>query len=248
MNPLPFLTPERLPKRIDPCPIVEAVVELRFISHEPWRNIPGMLAPLFRPRYPEESELPLNEIPEAIRQHDNNLAWQPLVQYAGPEFTLRFGPRVLTLVTPTHRYPGWARCQEELSWILEQVSRAGFVQEGERLGVRYVDFFTGDIFPRLLLEVGIAGRPVQGLEQNVTLVIPEDRATARLVLANGAVLNDGAKTETGSVLDLDVWHRFSSADLLREAPALLDRLHSLNKRIFFGLLKPEFLATLNPEY
>jgi hypothetical protein len=34
----PFLLPERLPIRLNPCPIVEAIFELRFSSGQPWAN------------------------------------------------------------------------------------------------------------------------------------------------------------------------------------------------------------------
>ncbi len=246
--PLPIPIPERLPSRIEPCPIVEAAVELRFVSTESWRNLPGLLSARLRKRYPQESELPLAQIPESMRQQEAGFTYQPLLQYEGPEFLIRFGPRVLTLITRTHGYPGWPRFREELAWLWDEVAAAGFVQEGERLGVRYVDFFKQDIFSLVVLGVSVAGQEFAGLEQSFSTVIPWEKSTARLVLTNGAFLNDGKETRRGSILDLDAWQRLASEDVFAEAAAQIERLHEVNKKLFFGLLKPEFLATLNPVY
>ena len=41
----PISTPDRLPIRIKPCPIVEAIFEARFVSPEPWATLPGLLKP-----------------------------------------------------------------------------------------------------------------------------------------------------------------------------------------------------------
>jgi uncharacterized protein (TIGR04255 family) len=240
--------PERLPKRIEPCPIVEAAVELRFVSTESWRNLPGLLSPRLRERYPQESELPLAQIPERIRQQEAIYTYQALLQYEGPEFLIRFGPRVLTLITRTHQYPGWQRFREELTWLWKTADAAGFVQEGERLGLRYVDFFSQNIFSLVVLGVSVAGRELAGLEQSFSVVVPWDESTARLVLANGAFLNDGRETQRGSILDLDVWQQLASEDVFPDALSRIENLHDVNKKLFFGLLKPEFLATLKPIY
>ena len=248
MNPFPLPIPEKLPARIYPCPIVEAAVELRFVSAEPWRNMPGLIEPKLRERYPQVSELPLNQFPEQFRIQDASFTYQPLLQYSGPEFLIRFGPRVLSLIAHTHRYPGWLHFREELDWLWAQAAAAGFVQEGERLGVRYVDFFDEDIFSNVVLGVAVAGRGIAGFEQNFSIVIPWERALARLLLANSVFLKVGAEPRRGSVLDLDVWIRLSAESVFEDLAKQVEHLHEVNKTLFFGLLKPEFLSRLNPAY
>lgn len=246
--PSPIPTPERLPIRIEPCPIVEAAVELRFVSSESWRNLPGLFSRRLKKRFPKESELPLAQIPEALRQQEANLTYQPLLQYEAADFLIRFGPRVLTLITRANRYPGWQRFREEIAWLLEETAAAGFVQEGERLGVRYVDFFAEDIFSLVVLGISVAGHELTGLEQSFSAVIPLDDSTARLTLTNSAFLDDGTETRRGSILDLDVWTRLASENVFADAAAQIEHMHLENKRLFFGLLKPESLVKLNPVY
>ena len=55
----PFPLPERLPEKINPCPIVEALFELRFASVQPWATMPGLLYAQVRERYREQRLLPL---------------------------------------------------------------------------------------------------------------------------------------------------------------------------------------------
>ena len=88
----PIPKPDRLPLKISPCPIVEAVVEIRFVSAEPWRNLPGLFHPRIRDRYPELKELPLASMPDELRSRDPAFTWLPLLQYKGAEFTIQFGP------------------------------------------------------------------------------------------------------------------------------------------------------------
>jgi hypothetical protein len=44
-DPFPISIPDRLPIRIEPCPIVEAIFEARFVSPEPWATMPGLPKP-----------------------------------------------------------------------------------------------------------------------------------------------------------------------------------------------------------
>lgn len=248
MNEFPWPLPERLPSKIDPCPIVEAVVSLRFVSAEPWRNIPGLMAASLRGRYDKVTELPLTQLPETLRQQQAAFTYEPLLQYESPLFWIRLGPRMVSLTSRSFNYPGWNKFREELDWLWQAISLAGFIQEGERLSVRYVDFFEEDIFSLVFLSAFVAEKPIRGLEQSYTVVFPIRDATARLLLNNSAFLQDHVKVRRGSILDLDVWQSLSGSDISTAASAQVEHLHEAAKKLFFGLLKPDTLATLNPAY
>lgn len=185
----PIPKPARLPLKISPCPIVEAVVEIRFVSTESWRNMPGMLHPRIRSHYPESKELPLASMPDDMRTKDPSFTWEPLLQYGGSAFSIQFGPRVISLITRPHHYPGWSCFEEELAWVFEQLEASGIISEIERIGLRYVDFFEND-----------------------------------------------------------VWHPGGDGNHFSDGLVRVKRLHDTSKEIFFGLLKPEILATMNPVY
>src|SRR5438132_534953 len=157
----PIPIPDRLPHKIDPCPIVEAVFEIRFATGEPWRTLPGLLHEKIRERYREQRDLPLAQIPEEARRQIPALAHQALMQFLSNDFLVQLGPSVLSLITKPNVYPGWSAIETELRWLLDRVQQAGFISEAARLGVRYIDFFEQDVFNNLILDSHIGMHAMQ---------------------------------------------------------------------------------------
>jgi uncharacterized protein (TIGR04255 family) len=247
-NEFPIPSPDQLPIKIDPCPIVEAILEMRFITSESWRTLPGLLFANIRDRYPEQKDLPLAQLPEEIRRHEPAFTYQPLVHFLSRDFLVQFGPRVVSLVTKANRYPGWAAVEKEMAWLLGRLQKMGFVSEGERLGARYINFFGFDIFERLLLDVATGGKRLAGGELSVATVLQRPPFTARLQVANSAILGTGNDAKHGSVLDVDVWVGSLDFEVFQNDLTKFSEAHYIEKQIFFGLLKPDFLKTLNPVY
>jgi uncharacterized protein (TIGR04255 family) len=243
--PIPF--PERLPTRISPCPIIEAILEVRFVTGEDWSVLPGLLYTRIRDRYGEKKLLPLSQLPEELRRSDPALIHQPLVQFLRPGFVVQFGPRVLALAA-VGEYPGWSAIRNEMEWLLARVQEAGFLLEGERLGMRYIDFFPGDVFPNLVIRTMVGETPLDGSEMALTKVLRHPPFTARLVLNNSSMVTVGDEARRGSILDLDLWVGPSHFDVFTNGIERFSEAHELNKQVFFGLLRPEFLATFSPEY
>ena len=240
--------PARLPERISPCPIIEAIFEARFVSIESWPTLPGLLYGQIRDRYKEQVNLPLLQVPEALRAQDPALTHLPLLQFKGDKFIVQLGPRVVSLVTKPRDYPGWPAIREELAWLLARVQAAAFVRETERIGVRYIDFFSGDIFPHLRIGVQVDGLPLKETQADLTTILRFDRISARLQVTNGAIVGTAAGPQVGSVLDVDSWVGPADADLFGHGLERFTDLHGTVKQLFFGLLKPEYLHQLNPVY
>jgi len=244
----PFTIPERLPVRIDPCPILEAVLEIRFVTQESWDVLPGLLFSEIRDRYPDQLQLPLYQIPEEMRRHEPQLAHKPLLQFLSRDFLIQFGPRVIGLVTKPDAYPGWTRLREELEWLLQVLRQASFITEGDRLGVRYIDFFQGNVFPGLQIGAQVQGAPLDHAELSLTTAFRHPPLAGRLVVTNGALVRRGESHATGSVLDLDIWAGALDFELFANGLERFDQMHHLAKGVFFSLLKDDYLATLNPRY
>ncbi len=244
----PFVIPDPLPSRIDPCPIVEAVFEVRFVSTQPWVTMPGLLFAMIRERYPEQLDLPLAQLPETIRRENPALQHQPLLQFTGKDFIVRLGPRVFSLNTKSGIYPGWTAIRSELEWLLERLSRSGLVRETERLGVRYIDFLAGDIFTGLKLGLHVEEKPLLGVQTGVTVVLRRGALALRLQVNNDAIATLPGGPEAGSVLDMDAWYGSLDASVFENGLARFDEAHLAIKKVFFGLLRPELLARFNATY
>ncbi|MEW6157293.1 MAG: TIGR04255 family protein [Verrucomicrobiota bacterium] len=247
-NAFPFEIPERLPVRIEPCPIVEAIFEARFVSPEPWATMPGLLFAQIREQYPEQKTLPVAQISEEIRRQDSALIHLPLIQFLSERFLIQLGPRVVSLVTKPNAYPGWTSIENELGWLLERLKAAGFIGETERMSARYIDFFGGDLFTALRLGLQINDQPLRGLQTDVTTVLRRGALTIRLNVTNGAIVATKDGPKPGSVLDVDAWFGPMDVDLFENGLARFGEAHQVIKGLFFGLITPELLAKLNPVY
>jgi len=246
-DPFPIPVPARLPDSISPCPIVEAIFELRFTTTETWATLPGLLYALIRDKYRDQRRLPLDHVPEELRK-DSAFTHMPLLQFLSPDFLIQLGPRVISLVTKSNAYPGWPRIKQELEWLLGEIKKAGFLDEGERLGIRYIDFFAEDIFPNLLLNVHLCGQPLKGSECQVATVLRRPPLAMRLIASNGAVVKVDGVPKSGSILDVDAWFGALDFDVFENGVKRFDDAHLAVKQLFFGLLREEYLATLNPQY
>ena len=125
---------------------------------------------------------------------------------------------------------------------------SGLISEVERIGLRYVDFFENDVWLQLNLGVQIGENPLTSGELSTTGVLRHLEGNVRLQVANGAFFQEPAGVKRGSVLDLDVWHSGGDGDLFSDGLDRVRRLHQASKEVFFGLLKPDFLRSLNPQY
>jgi len=236
-----------MPVRISPCPILEVILEIRFVTAEDWALLPGLLYTHIKERYPKSENLPITEMPEEFLRTEPGMVHAPRIRFLGKGFVIQFGPRVISLLTQGE-YPGWHAIKDELRWLLEKLEAAAFIHEGERLGMRYIDFFEDDIFSRLELDIRSGGEPVSGVEMNFATVFRREQMTARLVLQNGAMALRGNKMVAGSILDLDVWLGPSDFEIFGNVAERFEDAHRCNKEIFFGILKTEFLDSLAPVY
>ena len=65
---------------------------------------------------------------------------------------------------------------------------------------------------------------------------------------NSLIEPDGSKVEFVSLIDVDIINQEFEPCEFTQLLSFLDDLHSNQKTVFFGLLKEEFLKSLNPEY
>ena len=226
---------------------MEAILEVRFVTNHNWLLLSGLLYSQISDRYSEPDNLPLASLPEEIRKNEEHLTYLPLVSFEGRAFNIRLGPRVLSL-TSRGPYPGWSRIREEIQWLLQKLEKASFVTEGERLGLRYIDFFEGDIFSNLVIKAHCASEPIEGVETSITTAFEKKDFKARLILNNSVFVEMADGPKSGSVLDLDLSLSAAEFDLFTNGLDRFDDANRVNKEIFFGLLEPEFLSTLSPKY
>lgn len=238
----------KLPQSISPCPIAEAVVDVRFETTVPEEAVFGVIYQALRDDFPKSTPLPLVSLPADVRKADPQLANQPLHRLDGEHLTVMVGPKSVT-VGSRAEYPGWATVSERFRATLARVAQTGLIGKPERFGLRYISFFEGDIFPNLTLSVTIADEPVNGEGTLFKSVLTAK--DCRLLLQVGKDLKlVGRKKMAGSVIDIDSFVQAPNAAAGFDAALaeFLETAHMAEKQLFFSLLKPEFLETLKPTY
>lgn len=238
--------PLKLPKSIDPCPIKEAICEVRFESNVPADAVFGIVYQVLGKDFSESIRLPILNIPAELRNADKDLAFQAHYRLEQENIVILIGPRMMA-VGMLKTYPGWTEHARSIKALMGRFESAGIVRRIERLGLRYISFFPYDVFPKLLLQITDGTRSLDGDETFFRTVLDRGGYKNLLQIRKGVALVR-KPDEKGSIVDID---SFSTEINGAFEPALnefLENAHRVEKELFFGLLKPEFLQSLSPTY
>lgn len=237
----------KIPRKINPCPIIEAIVEIRFEANIPPDAVFGMIYNEFKTEYPKLEKLPILQLPEALRTNDPNLKYQPYYKLINQNYLMQIGPHVLSIIN-INDYVGWNILSSKINDSFSKIEKLGIISKASRLGIRYINFFEVDIFENINLEFFLAGSPL--VSEQITF-----RGTLRTgeFLSNLQILNKGNVsvknvTKFGSIIDIDTYYQDEKDNIFSHLSELLELGHQEEKELFFKLLKEEFLQRFNPEY
>jgi uncharacterized protein (TIGR04255 family) len=238
-----------LPKRIDPCPIVEAVVEVRFSSLLPSEAIFGVAYSKVGSDFEKAEKLPILQVPEAIRSQDENLRYQGYYSLHRENLSLKIGPRVLTF-SNVEPYSGWESFFPFIQQSMRKLSDSGIINVPERIGIRYINLFKYPLFGQINLDLTINEQHISTEPANIRAELQRDGFVVVLQIANNTGIKSVNYEGIGSLVDIDCIHDFGggAADFPRVFEELAQAGHLIEKQSFFSLLTPDHLARLNPTY
>jgi len=237
----------RIPKKIDPCPIVESIIELRFKPSVPTDAVFGLIYNQVKNSYQEVQKLPILDLPEQIRNQDKNLLYRPYHKLRNEQYDLNIGPRVISLIKK-EPYNGWERFSADTYDLIEQVAHAGIVKTIERLGVRYINFFDSNIYDKVDLKLLLGDKNFIKNDTYIKNVYEDSGIKIILQLGNNVSYNKSGSVKTGSLIDVDV-SRYNLGDAFISSPnEILNEMHKKEKEVFFEILQDDFVNQLNPEY
>jgi len=236
----------RIPKKISPCPIAEAVVELRFESTFPAEVIYGISFQKIRRHFPVQEKLPIMELPQSIRDSDPNLKFNPCFRLKNENFIFQIGPRSFSISCPKE-YKGWDIFLKQIGSVFKELHSLGIFHKPIRIGVRYISFFEKiNIFEKIKMDLKLADNSLISCRNVIRSEFQHEDFNCVLNAANHAELNN--VKIIGSVIDIDVLYEKDPKIMLNNFPKIVDEAHTLEKRIFFGILKEDFLDQFHPEY
>jgi len=235
----------KLPKKITPCPIIDSLLEIRFKTSIPHDAVFGIVYNSFKASYKKHEPLPILQLPEPVRRTDPNLKFQPYYRISNDNFVIQIGPNVIT-ISSFPQYVGWLNFQEEIKKFIISLNSLSIVEEVNRIGLRVVNFFSGiDIFKNSKISIKISDEKI-GLINTLfrTEYSHENSIKSTLNITNNASIN----LKIGSIIDIDTFLEKAQTLTGDSIVTEIDRIHHLEKIIFFSLLKDEFLSQFNPEY
>lgn len=238
-----------LPKQINPCPINQAVVEIRFNSSLPPDAVFGVVYNKLKDSYKSAEQLPILQIPEAVRNNDRNLLYQPHYKLMQDQYAFQVGPKVISLAITDQKYTTWESYYEEIRSVFEKIKNIDFISSVSRVGLRYINFFADDILKNININVKIIEHEIVDEEIFVRTVLPRDEYKVILQAGNQLKLQENdLVVGRASVIDIDTFILGENINFFEDMHSILEKGHFIEKEIFFGLLKEEFLESLNPEY
>ncbi|MBK0370566.1 TIGR04255 family protein [Flavobacterium agrisoli] len=232
-----------LPKSINPCPIVDALFEIRFTTKIHPSAVFGIVYNALQQDFPKVENLPVLQLPEAVRTTDPNLKFKPHYRISNNKFVTQIGPEVIT-ISSFPKYLGWTQFSNQILSILDRIEEVGIVDSVERIGIRYINFFENNIFKDIDLKICIGQNDIAYKNTIIRTEIEQVSFKSSLQVANNVNLNN----RVGSIIDIDTFTESNLNDFFKQKSELISKGHSLEKELFFSLLKVDFLKTLNPIY
>jgi uncharacterized protein (TIGR04255 family) len=238
----------KIPKQITPCPIAEAIFEIRFDSLLPGDAIFGVFYREFKDQYKDLIKQPILQLPDAVRSSDPNLIYNPHYKLQKDNFLLQIGPKVFSLVN-LKEYSGWDTFSKKILTTIEKVAKTDAVSKITRVGLRYVNFFENlDIYERSNLKLILNEKPFDASNFDLTAQVPTEKCLVRVKIANNATIKIENKISTGSLIDIDVVYQNINDSFFENVGDIIEISHRDEKLLFFSLLNNEYIKTLSPEY
>ena len=236
----------QLPKKITPCPILETIVEIRFDITIPVEVFFGLLYDALKDTYKTFEKLPILQVPEEIRSKDPNLIFQPVYRLKDHGFVIACGPKIIS-ISSVPEYAGWEIYYPRIISAFDKVKKLNFFSKINRLGVRYVNFFPGDIFENIKLQISHEKLKFKD-DMYFRTNILEGKFKNILQIANNTTVKQNNQMKRGSIIDIDTSVEGPENDIYNHLNDLINEEHAQEKKLFFSLLTEDFLSKLNPEY
>lgn len=232
-----------LPKKIDPCPIIDALVEIRFSTKIHPNAVFGLFYNALQSDFDKVENLPILQLPDTVRSSDPSFKFKPHYKITSNKFVVQIGPEVIS-VSSFPEYIGWDIFSNKIFDVLTKVEEVNIIKEIHRIGIRYINFFENDIYQNINLNVNLGDKQIPYNNTVIRTEFEQETYKSTLQIANNA--NNNGKL--GSVIDIDTYLSTEIENFFTNKEDYINNGHEKEKQLFFSLLKDNFLKTLNPQY
>ncbi|MBC7388710.1 MAG: TIGR04255 family protein [Opitutaceae bacterium] len=240
-----------LPKQVTPDSVKEAVVEIRYRCDIPFEILLGMYFTALDNSYTYVSrpiQIPSINGPEDINFHTVNKAF-----FYNDKINLQAQPGSLVF-TCLEEYLGWEVYKQQISKVLEQLTNIEAEIIWSRVGVRFLNHYPNKDLKEIMNFEFTFGMPnIKSITSSIKSEFDYRDSKVLLNLKNKvslqADLKDGEpEWIPTSVIDIDVITYIKESNDLSVLLQTIDFNHETEKELYFNMLTPDFLKSLNPKY
>lgn len=247
-----------LPRKITPERIRDAIVQLYFETEIPFEPLIGYFYAFLSEAgfsYTNRPVRPKHFLQQGTQALPNTFDIALVPQYFFSNEIIRFQVSDGSLVfNCTDTYPGWRLYFEQIQSVIGLLLEKQVVGSFKRVGLRYISEFPNiDILEQTNFTVELSG-----LNETITsgnFRVEWTKAQYRFIVnlatkfpIQPLVVEVEGKASFTSLIDIDVIQEGFSTNETEVLFPIIDGIHQQQKEQFFGLLKPDFLESLNPEY
>lgn len=244
-----------LPKKINPDNLIETIIEIRMNPICPPELWAGMISTRIQ-------ELGYNYIPapQVSVRLDKNGKMAVSVERGKENITygifikehIRFVMQgnSLSFNCNMGHYVGWNIYQKEIMDIITAMQECKIAKDFNRVQIRYIsEYHDLDIMDCINGNICIGDKTNPFRSQEIKLNRIDENIKIFVSLVNKTKRkNPKGEEYSASLFDVNVYENFENSDSIEMVMSLLDKIHTIEKETFFGLLKKDFIQSLNPEY
>ena len=198
----------KLPTKLGREPLVDVVFELWFKADTHASNIlPGALLSQLQPSpAPRVEQLPMSQMPEAMRRSNPGLRHQPLLSLAWGKFNILIGDESLALGCKLP-YPGWAEFKSSILAMVAAATKIGIIKSIERYSLKYVDLIPNDGLDAqvasLNWNIRVGKEELRDSIAAVRIEVPRAEFLHLVNIQTGAVASNQGSPTKGVAVDVD---------------------------------------------
>lgn len=239
----------QIPKKLNKCPLVDVIFEMRFNPIVPQEVVFPMIYNQISGDFGPIEALPASQIPLHVRNNDPTLEFVPLFRLRSRQnqnHIIQIGTKVVSW-SSSPVYSGWEDFKKYLESGLSKVISSGAFSYITRIGFRAINFFENEnIFKNLRLKILLGDEEIPYNQTMLRTEMVNNDFISTVQIMNDANVHLLASRKKGSLIDIDTSFMLNSIDL-KVAEEKIGKAHSIEKEVFFSLLRPELLESLEPE-
>lgn len=239
----------KIPKKISPSPILEAIAEIRFENNLPSAVVYGKLYGALSKEFDQTEQLPILEMPAQLLDSQPEFKYAPHYRLKNDKFLVNIGQRSISVnrICTNHEYKSWDEYSKVIQKVFNEVQKVNLISVAERVSVRYINFTQEEVAKVLNLEIGLFNTKVDFRQLNLSLMREvSDVTKLGIGIAMNAKVDLQGTSKEGLIINIEAFK--DSQTSISDLRSVIDVLHNAAEEGFFTALNTEYLESLNPVY